>query len=88
MLLTATGKVIVYRNPLERFLSAYRSKSTKCLLGDAHDGRTHCHKVFRLEDENVSLVNVAYRLRTFGRHNPHWAPQSDFCGNTTEIMPC
>ena len=73
-------KVIVYRNPLERFLSAYRSK---CLLGDAHDGRTHCHKVFRLEDENVSLVNVAYRLRTFGRHNPHWAPQSDFCGNTT-----
>jgi hypothetical protein len=63
---------------MERFLSAYHSK---CLLRDK-DGRKHCHEHFKLEGENVSLLSVAGRLQRYGRLNPHWALQGDFCGHT------
>ena len=42
-------KLIVYRDPMERFLSAYRSK---CLLSDG-DARFHCHPIFRLSDQET-----------------------------------
>lgn len=71
-------KVVVYRDPMERFLSAFHSK---CQLRD-FDGRKHCHQLFGLNDTEVSLLAVARRLKRFGHTNPHWAPQSRFCGNT------
>ena len=75
-------KLVVYRDPMERFLSAYRSK---CLLGDS-DGRMHCHDLFRLNDSQISVLNVASRLPQYGYHNPHWATQSSFCGGTVGSM--
>ena len=75
-------KLVVYRDPMERFLSAYRSK---CLLGDS-DGRMHCHHLFRLNNSQISVLNVANRLAQYGHYNPHWATQSSFCGGTVGSM--
>ena len=82
-------KLVVYRDPMERFLSAYRSK---CLLADGdRDGRKHCHDVFGLNDSQISLLNVASRLpqhghtatRT-GRHRRRFAGvPSARCGRAT-----
>ena len=77
-------KLVVYRDPMERFLSAYRSK---CLLADGdRDGRKHCHDLFRLNDSQISVLNVASRLPQYGHHNPHWATQTSFCGGTVGSM--
>ena len=70
--------VLVYRDPIDRFVSAYKSK---CLLGDP-DGVRHCHDVFRLNASQISLEAVAARLPMYGYSNPHWIPQSHFCGGT------
>ena len=76
-------KLVVYRDPMERFLSAYRSK---CLLADGdRDGRKHCHDLFRLNDSQISVLNVASRLPQYGHHNPHWATQTSFCGGTVGV---
>jgi hypothetical protein len=72
------GKFVVYRDPLQRFLSAYRSK---CLLADS-DGRKHCHQHFNLAQSQMSPLEVARRLPHKGMLNAHWAPQSVFCGQT------
>ena len=78
-------KLVVYRDPMERFLSAYRSK---CLLAEGdRDGRKHCHNLFRLNDSQISVLNVASRLPQYGHHNPHWATQTSFCGGTVG-SPC
>ena len=76
-------KIVVYRDPMERFLSAH---SSKCLLniwkGDA-DGRVHCQELFNLPRYSTpSLLHVARRLGQYGHLNPHWAPQGSFCGGT------
>ena len=77
-------KLVVYRDPMERFLSAYRSK---CLLADGDkDGRKHCHNLFRLNDSQISFLNVASRLPQHGHRNPHWAAQTSFCGGTVGSM--
>ena len=70
--------VVVYRDPAERFLSAYKSK---CLLADG-DGRTHCQHLFNLSDHQISLEAVARALPASGHLNPHWIPQSRFCGGS------
>mmetsp|Transcript_4917 Transcript_4917/g.8283 ORF Transcript_4917/g.8283 Transcript_4917/m.8283 type:complete len:267 (+) Transcript_4917:213-1013(+) len=70
--------VIIYRDPIVRFISAYNSK---CLLRDS-DGRRNCHDVFRLSASHISLEAVAARLPKYGYSNPHWIPQSHFCGGT------
>ena len=69
---------VVYREPTERFMPAYYSK---CLLSDP-DGRVHCHQLFGLRDDEISVEAVASGLKTHGRQNPHWAPQAEFCGGT------
>ena len=78
-------KLVVHRDPMERFLSAYRSK---CLLADGdRDGRKHCHDVFGLNDSQISLLNVARcRLPQHGHRNQHWAAQTSFCGGTVGSM--
>ena len=59
----AWRKAVVYRDPMERFLSAYNSK---CLRADP-DGFAHCEAVFRLRAGEVSLLEVAKRLGAYGR---------------------
>ena len=70
------NRVLLYRDPIERFVSAYQSK---CLLRD-RDGRKRCHNVFQLEEPSIEAV-VA-RLPRYGYTNAHWAPLSHFCGGT------
>lgn len=74
--------LVVYRDPMERFLSAYHSK---CLHGD-QDGWQHCHDIFKLNDSQITILNVARRLPQFGHSNPHWALQTSFCGKTVGRM--
>ncbi len=75
---TSWRKAIIYRDPMERFLSAYNSK---CLKRD-EDGYLNCQRFFNLTDSEVTLRAVAERLPQDGHLNPHWARQSSFCGNT------
>jgi len=70
-------RAVIHRDPVERFVSAFKSK---CLMRDAIDGRANCHDVFQLTDSSVNIRAVAQRLPAFGHTNPHWAPQSHFCG--------
>ena len=70
--------VVVYRDPIDRFVSAFQNK---CLLKD-RDGAKHCHRVFRLNASQMSMEAVAAGLPAYGYSNPHWIPQSHFCGGT------
>ena len=76
---------VVYRDPVERFYSAFASK---CGLKD-RDGKRSCHDFFQLQ--NVTIHSVVERLLDIKRQlppntsvceqlDPHWAPQSCFCG--------
>ena len=70
-------KVMVYRDPMERFLSAFNSK---CLLGDG-DGRSHCHEPLGVEHPTIPAV--ADRLANGPLVcDPHWRPMARFCGGT------
>ena len=70
---------VVWRDPLERFVSSYESK---CAGGD-HDGGINCEQYFGLEAsptmEAVATALLRRREAPCG-WNPHWAPQACFCG--------
>ena len=74
-------KVVVVRHPVERFVSAYRSKCVTelAMLKAGRKAEARCLNVFRLRFEDVSMQAVAERLH-LGVTDPHWAPQSAFCG--------
>lgn len=68
-------KAVFYRDPLSRFLSAYRSK---CERIDP-DGAIWCSNAFGIS--NISFheaVSQAYSYRI--KIDPHFAKQSSFCG--------
>ena len=72
------NKVVVTRDPVERFISGYNSK---CLMGDV-DGKQHCEQALHLRTSDKSIHNAA--LATYNEFpiNPHWRPQHHFCGGT------
>ena len=81
---------VVYRDPVERFVSAYKSK---CELSDK-DGREHCHKVFQTARPKPQLVADALLSVSRAppaprctRFDPHWAPQACFCTGLAETFP-
>ena len=81
---------IVYRDPAERFVSAYRSK---CDLMDK-DGREHCHRIFKTKHPTPKNVAAALLKVTRAppeprctRFNAHWAPQACFCTGLRETFP-
>jgi len=79
-------KVVVVRHPVERFVSAYQSKCVAelaMLKAGGYYAETRCLDVFRLRFEDVSMRAVAERLH-LGAADPHWAPQSAFCGGLGE----
>ena len=72
------NKVVVTRDPLERFVSGYRSK---CLMGD-NDGIVHREQALNLTRSDTSMLRVALALYEEFPLNPHWRPQHYFCGGT------
>jgi hypothetical protein len=72
-------KVVVYRDPFERFLSAFASKCLPATI----DGWRHCGQLFRIyPPQRPTLEVVAERLAGVGHRDAHWAPQVQFCGAT------
>lgn len=69
-------KAVFYREPLSRFLSAYRSK---CGLID-RDGGKMCQRIFGRT--NVSFHEAVREVYSSGEGlaDPHFAPQASFCG--------
>lgn len=66
-------RVVVLREPMERFFSAWASK---CGPHRDHDGDRNCEQVFQLTHRDNATVNtVASRLQPYGLVNAHWAPQ-------------
>ena len=70
----AWTKAVFYRDPVTRFLSAFRSK---CERG--HDDTPDCIRVFgkRYIDFDQALDRMSKSPMPM---NPHFAPASDFCG--------
>ncbi|KAG5184957.1 hypothetical protein JKP88DRAFT_348383 [Tribonema minus] len=73
-------KAVFYREPLARFLSAYRSK---CESGH-DDGAELCEQEFG--KPNPTFEEAVERLVTQPYiWNPHWRPQVDFCSGLSAI---
>jgi len=75
-------KAVFYREPLERFLSAYKSK---CEEHDG-DGRRHCEQQFgkfpvEFKEAAASLANS-----TAVAKNRHFVPQARFCGGLDHTL--
>ena len=74
---------VVLRDPVERWVSAYKSK---CEEADA-DGMEHCHTFLRLpyhrgHPPTMAAVAAALGAMPAARRcewDPHWRPQSCFC---------
>ena len=69
-------KMVVIRDPVERFVSAYKSK---CLLAD-EDGHRHCSHEFKIPQQNMSIDIVIAHLEKKKSSNYHWSLQSETCG--------
>lgn len=71
---------VVYRDPLERFVSAYRSK---CLTRDGrHEREIHCLHVFQLTPAQLSMEAVLSKMLNESDPaigDPHFESQSDHC---------
>lgn len=75
-------KAVFFRDPVERFVSAYRSK---CMHSDYYDGNYFCHQAFG--SDNASFADAAAAM--FDRRNwtdedemvnEHFKRQGSFCG--------
>ena len=74
-------RVVVFRDPVERFVSAYNSK---CRLQDA-DGKQHCNRLFQIKQADITVDSVLDALedpirRVKAYTDFHWRPQSWACG--------
>ena len=77
-------KIVVLRHPVERFVSAYRDKCVLelQLLNHGLAGEDRCLKAFRIPrraQDSITMRTIAERLH-IGANDPHWTPQSEFCG--------
>ena len=79
---TSWKKLLIYRDPVERFVSAYSSKCEECHIYRRGDGCYNCQSALYLpRNINVSMEQVANQLKGISLHNPHWIPQHKFCGD-------
>ena len=67
-------KVLIYRDPLERFLSAYRSKCE-----EFHDGFTICDNVFHHRRPSFAQAVRSIVLQEDVNPDSHFLPQSSIC---------
>lgn len=73
-------KAFIYREPLERFLSAYRSKC------EGYDAPTNCHRAFHTNIPTFSgaIRRMILREDYFG--DDHFEPQANYC-NLRQTLP-
>lgn len=82
-------KAVFFRNPVERFTSAWASKCRGPDRGD-RDGPRHC--IAQFEQRNVSFwgaVHKLHRMHVSGLDqdfDPHWRPQAHFCGGLANTL--
>lgn len=76
-------RAIFYREPVGRFLSAFRSKCG----GADQDGGMHCKQAFgpdvtgdTVEDLRLALDQMEGPKKTKTKKNRHFAPMASFCG--------
>jgi len=85
-------KAIFYREPMERFVSAFRSK---CEGADGKEGHDHCKHMFG--NENVSFDEAVSQIRKFDANHgddiaaekaldEHFRQQTDFCGGLAATL--
>ncbi|KAG5183633.1 Sulfotransferase family-domain-containing protein [Tribonema minus] len=75
-------KAVFYREPLVRFLSAWKSKCEKGVIRDL----SMCADVLHMSVA-PDFPQIVERLWQSPRIvNPHWRPQVDFCGGLTGII--
>ncbi|KAJ8605653.1 hypothetical protein CTAYLR_000160 [Chrysophaeum taylorii] len=77
-------KAVFFREPLERFVSAFKSK---CEPGHDHDGPMRCLRAFARR--NVSFVDaVSSIIENDGalKPDPHFLPQVNFCGGLNATL--
>lgn len=80
--LTSTYRtIVVKRDPIERFVSAFKSK---CRNADG-DGERHCWKLFGYNATMHSVALALYRRKSL---NPHWAEQHTFCDGHKNYSVC
>lgn len=90
-------KAVFYREPVERFVSAYRSK---CEGADKRFGQAHCRRMFGKDfvsfedavdhmaelDEPHSLNGLDSDLANLKEVDPHFWLQQDFCGGLADTL--
>jgi len=76
-------RAVWFRDPLERFLSAYLSK---CAGGHEKDGPAACEATFGSRTPSFEAVAATASYHRFtvpsGRRGDAWRPQSEFCSGT------
>ncbi|KAG5183561.1 Sulfotransferase family-domain-containing protein [Tribonema minus] len=77
----AWHKAVFYREPLVRFVSAFRSKCVR----EPHAGNGVCQAEFGRKYPQFTEV-VGRLARGPPVSNPHWRPQADFCGGLSGML--
>ena len=78
----AWHKAVFYREPLERFLSAFRSK---CEDGHDRDGKGHCIRAFG-QPRPTFPEAVSALMSPLNKGDAHWTPQYRFCGGLDRTL--
>lgn len=77
-------KALFYRDPVSRFISAFRSKCDKF----DEDGEWHCNEAFL--DPNISFPEALHQMTQPGINqlsgNPHFASYGSFCGGLDHTL--
>ena len=85
----AWHKAVFFREPMERFLSGFRSK---CEAGHDRDGQQHCEHAFGTGVYNTTtgFQTAVERLAARPSNQPmdeHWEHQGRFCGGLEDTLP-
>lgn len=75
-------KAVFYRDPFERFVSAFRSKCE----GRDRDGPLHCQRTFGGNFTFVKAVEAFVRNGGALTPDAHFTPQARFCGGVLRTL--
>jgi hypothetical protein len=77
------SKAVFYREPLNRFLSAYRSK---CEAFD-QDGNMWCDRAMHMKNDTATFGKAVQYIQSLDSiYDPHFARQAEFCGGLSTTL--